>query len=1134
MIQRLILFFTLVGAIFFAPLAARAADANRLTYLDETDPFYVSQTFPKLITPQWVGQPGVEAVILLGLDDLGTNHAACENFLRPILQRLKKINGRAPVSIFCNRINPEERLLQKWLAEGVSLEAHTLAHPCPLLGKDFASTSTTFHSGVDLVDRVLGNHAVAFRAPCCDSMNSASPRFFAELFNRTSPAQQFLALDSSVMNLFSSADKSLPRELVLDPDGRERFRRYLPPGLATTIENYPYPYLVGKLCWEFPATAPSDWQAQRFHGPTNAATLADWKSALDATVLKQGVMNVLFHPHGWIRPEQLVEFIDYAHTRYGKKILFLNFQDAEARLRKNLLQGRSLRALNGQDNGVRLLDLNDDGFLDVISANELDGQTLLWHPAENKWASNFFPMALVAPSEAGERQETGVKFGIVRGGRVSLFKMDEASARAWTFNGEEWSEDNALLRGLVLDGQPILTCAGNRRAGRRDHGARLRDVDNDGRCEFIISNEKQNAIFSWSERENSWQKLSYALPTGVAIVNAAGGDNGLRFIDVNGDGLADALFSNAEKFSLHLFVAKESLDTKMGWTREVVSGKRGATNEIPMIVRGGAQPNNGAWFHERELWVQNEHTASLTNGVARRSFDQVLTGTLFSDATPTATSRTTIPAGGLSEAVAELLITGLKDIHPQARLDAIRLSEPFLRGTNLPAPLESALVRLAADPDPRVRAQLASALGQWTSPRAAPALAQLAMQDGENRDMQSALLNASSNHVGEILGEILRRTNFPPALARQFLHLAAARSDDQIFLNILAPADRGGTNEIAWWHMAALAEFLDALEQRGRTYAQFRDAASGDLRKVLAQTDKIFARAREVADAKKEQDELETIAAARVLGRDVTRRDDDVKRLGQFLNPEWSNEIQGAALDTLRKLSGTNVAKVIVLHWKNLTPILRGDALDLLLARTEWRQILLKAIESNQISVSQMGAGARQKLLASSDPALRERAAKLFSGNATEPKFPNRYAGVTKLKGDAAKGRVAFQKTCVLCHRFHDEGNSLGPDLAVVSERAVPFFLAAIFDPNRTINTRYATCAITTQSGGRFSGIVASETRESVTLKNIGVEKTVLRSELKELTVSAISLMPNFVNRLDAQTTADLIAYLKSKPAVVK
>ena len=115
-----------------------AGDGNRLAYLDESDPFYVSRTFPKLTVPQWVGEEGVEGVAILSIDDM-REIDKWETYLRPLLERLKKIDGRAAASIMTNRIDPRHPHLQAWLAEGVSLECHTYDHPCPLLGKgDFA------------------------------------------------------------------------------------------------------------------------------------------------------------------------------------------------------------------------------------------------------------------------------------------------------------------------------------------------------------------------------------------------------------------------------------------------------------------------------------------------------------------------------------------------------------------------------------------------------------------------------------------------------------------------------------------------------------------------------------------------------------------------------------------------------------------------------------------------------------------------------------------------------------------------------------------------------------------------------------------------------------------------------------
>src|SRR5947209_14313014 len=198
---------------------SRSADGNRLVYLDENDPYYVSQKFPRLITPQWVGEEGVEAVVILAIDDM-RGHEKWETFLRPILRRLQQIDGRTPVSIMTNQIDPKDPHLQTWLKEGLSLETHTSDHPCPFFqGGDFAKAKSTYDRCVDLMASVPNSRPVAFRTPCCDSQNTVSPRFYAEVFNRTTPAGRYLAVDSSVFQLFTATDPDLPRPLVPDRHG---------------------------------------------------------------------------------------------------------------------------------------------------------------------------------------------------------------------------------------------------------------------------------------------------------------------------------------------------------------------------------------------------------------------------------------------------------------------------------------------------------------------------------------------------------------------------------------------------------------------------------------------------------------------------------------------------------------------------------------------------------------------------------------------------------------------------------------------------------------------------------------------------------------------------------------------------
>src|SRR5947209_13637690 len=151
-----------------------AGDGNRLAYLDDEHPYHVGRQFPKLVTPQWVGEEGVDAVVILAIDDM-RGHEKWEAYLRPILQRLKRIDGRAPVSIMTNQIDPKDPHLQKWLKEGLSLETHTLTHPCPLLkGGSLARAKADYDGCVDLLARVPDSRPVAFRMPCCDSLNTLS------------------------------------------------------------------------------------------------------------------------------------------------------------------------------------------------------------------------------------------------------------------------------------------------------------------------------------------------------------------------------------------------------------------------------------------------------------------------------------------------------------------------------------------------------------------------------------------------------------------------------------------------------------------------------------------------------------------------------------------------------------------------------------------------------------------------------------------------------------------------------------------------------------------------------------------------------------------------------------------------
>ena len=83
-----------IGICLVTMATAHGQDGNRLAYLDDkSNPYFVGLNFPKLTTPQWVGDPDVDAVVVLAIDDM-RDPGHYEAYLRPILDRLQLVQGK--------------------------------------------------------------------------------------------------------------------------------------------------------------------------------------------------------------------------------------------------------------------------------------------------------------------------------------------------------------------------------------------------------------------------------------------------------------------------------------------------------------------------------------------------------------------------------------------------------------------------------------------------------------------------------------------------------------------------------------------------------------------------------------------------------------------------------------------------------------------------------------------------------------------------------------------------------------------------------------------------------------------------------------------------------------------------------
>ena len=141
------------------------------------------------------------------------------------------------------------------------------------------------------------------------------------------------------------------------------------------------------------------------------------------------------------------------------------------------------------------------------------------------------------------------------------------------------------------------------------------------------------------------------------------------------------------------------------------------------------------------------------------------------------------------------------------------------------------------------------------------------------------------------------------------------------------------------------------------------------------------------------------------------------------------------------------------------------------------------------------------------------------------------YANVPTLKGDAQRGHTFFTQQCAICHRLKNEGKEVGPDLAMVTDKPDDWLLTALFDPNAAVEPRFQALVVKLKNGTEFSGIVAGETANNLTLRLPGgVDFPVLRADIAEEKPSGRSLMPEGLETvLKPQDVADVIAWLRAK-----
>jgi putative heme-binding domain-containing protein len=477
--------------------------------------------------------------------------------------------------------------------------------------------------------------------------------------------------------------------------------------------------------------------------------------------------------------------------------------------------------------------------------------------------------------------------------------------------------------------------------------------------------------------------------------------------------------------------------------------------------------------------------------------------------------------GGVDEPT---LLVALKHPQPAVRQNAVRSAEASL-ATN--AVLRGLVLKLADDPDPHVRFQVALSLGEARSTEVVPAIVRIAAKQASDRWTRAAILSAlpARTNALRLLGQIARAREPLPegyiALAGDLGRQLGSGVESSTMASAYEEMARGLTVASDGMTIAANLGFANTAG------SEFRRIAGSNSTRFTS----LLAQARSLAGATSTLPDLR-VASAELLAFDDST--DATTLLSGLLGAHQSREVQRAAARSL--LQPSRLAGLPPLltaeRWNAYTPGVRSMFLDRLAGVPEFAALLLDALESGHVPVSALTSAQREQLRKAKNPAVKSRAEKLLAapGGNRESAFAEAKSAL-KLTPAPPNGRAVFEKACAACHRLNQQGVAVGPDLFDIRQQPKESILYHIVIPEAEIAPNFVNYECELKDGRTLSGLLASETAANITLRmGQGVEENIPRAQIARLTASRLSLMPQELERtMTAQDLADLLAYLKGE-----
>ncbi len=289
-----------------------------------------------------------------------------------------------------------------------------------------------------------------------------------------------------------------------------------------------------------------------------------------------------------------------------------------------------------------------------------------------------------------------------------------------------------------------------------------------------------------------------------------------------------------------------------------------------------------------------------------------------------------------------------------------------------------------------------------------------------------------------------------------------------------------------------------------------------------------------LSDANADSDQR--VEAARNLINFRTQDETAVAKVIAQINAQTPPEVAIQFLSAIRASESESVASFLLKSLRDHTPQTKTAALNVILSKPAWTQILLEAVEGNEFDLNELSLEQQQSLRSLPDREMQKFAERLLAlggglPDADREKVLQSLMHLTQVSGEVDAGRAVFKNVCAACHKHGEMGQTIGPELTGMAVHPKEELLTHIIDPSRSVEGNFRLYNVLTIDGIVINGMLAGETRTTITIIDSEAREIhVPRDEIEQLSASRKSVMPEgYEKQLSETQLADLLEFLTFK-----